>query len=64
MSEALNKIKQYRQQILEGLYNQCTPKQQALFKQMYGSVKKVPDDKIDWAIQQCERTVANNNKTL
>ena len=29
-----------------------------LFNRMYGSVEEIPLDKMDWAIQQCERTLA------
>lgn len=63
MSEALTKIKQYRLQILKELYHQCTPSQQRLFDRMYGdSIDKMPDSKINWAIQQCENTVKKNIK--
>jgi len=72
MSESLEKIKAYRKQVLIDLYNQCTEPQQMLFKRMYSHknlelpidtiIDNMPDDKIDWAIQQCERTVEKNNK--
>lgn len=63
MSEALTKIKQYRLQILKELYHQCTSLQQRLFDRMYGdSIDKMPDSKIDWAIQQCENTIKKNTK--
>ena len=70
MSESLNKIKAYRRQILIDLYNQCTEPQQMIFKRMYSHknlelgindiINKMPDDKIDWSIQQCEKTVEKN----
>jgi hypothetical protein len=51
----------------------CTEAQQHLFRQMYSHkdmerpiddvVDAMPDDKLDWAIQQCERTVENNLRT-
>lgn len=59
-SESLKKIESFRKQTLVDLYNQCTPEQQNLFNRMYVSIEKIPDKKIDWAIQQCERTVAKN----
>lgn len=60
MSEALDKIKSYRKQTLVDLYNQCTVGQQGLFNRMYGSTDKIPDEKVDWAIQQCEKTIKKN----
>ena len=42
------------------LYNKCTPEQQSVFNRMYVSIAAIPDGKIDWAIQQCERTIAEN----
>jgi len=66
MSETINKmndeIKNIKIQTLTNLYNQCTPDQQKLFNRMYTSLEKIPDDRINWAIQQCERTIATNNK--
>jgi hypothetical protein len=46
--------------ILKELLLQCTKDQVELFNRMYGSVDSIKDDKIDWAIQQCERTVEKN----
>jgi hypothetical protein len=59
-SKALKKIDDFRRQTLDDLYNQCTPEQQNLFNRMYVSITAIPDGKIDWAIQQCERTIAKN----
>jgi len=59
-SESLAQIEDYRRQILKDLYVQCNEAQQSLFNRMYGSVEIIPDEKIDWAIQQCERTIAKN----
>lgn len=64
MSEALNKIKDYRKKSLIDLYDQLTPAQQDLFNRMYIDVKEIPDDKIDWAIQQCERTISKNKQEI
>ena len=46
---------------LESLLKQCKPHQQELFNKMYKSIEDIPKDKIDWAIQQCERTLWKNN---
>ena len=47
---------------LRKLLSQCTDKQVDIFNRMYKSVDVIPFSKIDWAIQQCERTIVNNNK--
>ena len=66
MSEALSKIEDFRLQVLKDLYNQCYPEQQELFKSMYFHKTrivewdKMPKDKINWAIQQCELTIKRN----
>ena len=59
-SEALRKIENFRRQTLANLYNECTPEQQNVFNRMYVSIAAIPDRKIDWAIEQCERTIAEN----
>lgn len=51
---------------------QCTESQQETFKQMYSHdnldlsidqvVDKMPDSKLDWAMQQVQRTLSNNKK--
>ena len=64
MSEALNKIRDYRKKSLIDLYDQLTPVQQDLFNRMYVDVEEIPDDKIDWAIQQCERTISKNKQKI
>lgn len=56
--------------ILKELLSKCTEGQQLMFKRMYSnknlelsineSVDNMDDDKIDWAITQCERTVEKN----
>lgn len=56
-----------RQQLKEGLA-QCSEAQRHLFKQMYSHkdlqrpidevVEAMPDDKLDWAMQQVESTLA------
>ena len=57
-------------EMLKELLAQCTEQQQVMFKRMYSHnnldlpinevVEKMKDEKIDWAITQCERTVENN----
>ncbi len=62
MSEALNKIKEFKLSTLTDLYNQLKPEQQDLFCRLYiGGIEKIEESKIDWAIQQCERTIIKNN---
>lgn len=62
MSEALDKIADFRREMLKDLYNQCTPAQQHIFNLMYKGLEHVSDEKIDWAIEQCERTIIKNRK--
>ncbi len=69
MDNSLN-IKTLGRDILKDLLSQCTEDQQMLFKRMYShdnlerdindAVDQMPDDKVNWAISQCERTVYNN----
>lgn len=62
MSESLENIKNFRKDTLKKLLDQCTEPQQQIFNRMYGSLAEIPDEKIDWAIQQCERTIIKNKK--
>jgi hypothetical protein len=58
---------------LKNLISQCTDIQQLFFKKMYSHknielpidqvIDNMGDDKIDWAISQCETTINNNLKT-
>jgi len=57
MSEALKKIADFRRAVLRDLYSQCTQAQQNIFNLMYKSLEDVSDKQIDWAIEQCERTI-------
>jgi len=59
-SKTLKEIELFRKEKLKSLYEQCTKPQQSLFNRMYGSLKLIPSGKIDWAIQQCERTISEN----
>lgn len=45
---------------LTNLYYQLSEGQKALFNRMYGSIETIEDSKIEWAIQQCVRTIENN----
>lgn len=56
-SYTLNKIKKFRRDSLQELLSQCTPDQISIFNRMYKSIDDIPDEKIDWAIQQCENTI-------
>ena len=47
-------------QKLYQLYHQLNKAQQNLFNLMYGSIDTIKEEKIDWAIKQCERTVEKN----
>jgi hypothetical protein len=59
-SKALARVTEFKRQMMRDFLAQCTEAQVDLFNRMYGSVDKIPEDKMDWAIQQCERTVAKN----
>ncbi len=58
-------------EILKDLLSQCTPEQQMLFKRMYAhknveidinhAVDEMEEERISWAISQCERTVFLNS---
>lgn len=60
-SVSLKKIKRYRKNILVRLYNKLKPENIDKFNRMYGSIDVITDDKIDWAIVQCENQI-NRNK--
>lgn len=47
---------------LTNLYYQLTDGQKAFFNRMYKSIDEIPDEKIEWGIKQCERTLENNRK--
>ena len=47
-------------QKLYQLYHQLNKAQQNLFNLMYGSIDTIKEEKIDWAIKQCERTLEKN----
>ena len=47
---------------LRELLSKVPSESKFLFDRMYGSVDTIPIDKIDWAIQQCERTIEKQRK--
>ena len=59
-SKALARVIEFKRQMMRDFLAQCTGAQVDLFNRMYGSVDKIPENKMDWAIQQCERTVEKN----
>ena len=42
--------------------NKCTEGQKKLFNCMYGSIDKIPFDKMEWAEKQIDRTLEENSK--
>jgi len=71
-SLVLKKIAEFKKNTFFDLYNQLTSEQQRFFRMMYShknpelSIEeiydKIPLEKIDWAIYQCENTIIKNNK--
>jgi hypothetical protein len=61
-SDALARVTEFKRQIMRDFLAQCTEAQVDLFNRMYGSVETIAEDKMDWAIQQCERTVLKNSQ--
>jgi hypothetical protein len=67
-------LKNAGKEILKDLLSKCSEPQQLMFKRMYchknlalpinEAVDQMADDKIDWAITQCEKTVSDNAKKL
>ena len=60
MGETLDRIMAFKKAQLHRLLDQCTKEQEAKFDRMYGSRDTIPEDRVDWAIHQCERTVEMN----
>jgi hypothetical protein len=58
----IDNLEEMGREKLRELLAQCTESQVAMFNSMYESVDVIPQDKINWAIQQCERTIAKNEK--
>ena len=63
-----NQLQNYARKILKENLAKCTDRQQLLFKQMYShsnlgasindAIDLMPEEKLDWAMQQVERTLA------
>jgi hypothetical protein len=62
-----NKLQKFaRQELIEGL-SKCTEKQRWIFNKMYSPdnvdrniddvVSDIPEDRLDWAMQQVQRTL-------
>lgn len=61
------KLQDYAKSVLKDGLSQCTDAQQVMFKKMYAHnemnkdindiVDPLPEDKLDWAMQQVERTL-------
>jgi hypothetical protein len=62
MSETLEKVQKFKHDELRSLLDQCTEPQKKLFNRMYESIDEIPPEKMDWAIQQCERTIEMNKE--
>lgn len=69
-SEVLKKVRELKLEIIKVLLSKCNEEQQMTFKRMYAHqqlqspidevVNKMPEDKLDRAMVQCERTVKKN----
>lgn len=56
-SETMTSLKDKMKEMLA----QCTPEQQELFHKMYkNGIDGIPDNKMDWAFCQIERTLKKN----
>jgi len=65
-----NAIQEFARTQLKEMLGKCTEAQQILFKRMYSHnnlsldigevVDNMPEEKLDWAMQQCQRTLKNN----
>ncbi len=54
------RLKKEQREALKNLLLQCTEKQINIFNRMYKSVEEIPEEKISWAMKQCERTINKN----
>ena len=64
-----NQLKEFARNTLKDGLSLCTDGQQLLFKRMYAGgdlalsisevVDNMPEDKLDWAMQQVQRTLAS-----
>lgn len=63
-SPGVKRLRKNKSDFLKELLCQCTEKQKLLFNRMYGSVDTVPEEKIEWAIVQCENTIKENQEGI
>jgi hypothetical protein len=52
-----DKAREFKREQLRELLKQCTEGEIAVFNQMYVSIDKIPDNKMDHAYQQCLNTL-------
>jgi len=53
----MNTLEEMGREKLRELLKQLPTTWVNIFNRMYGSVEKITLDKMDWAIQQCERSI-------
>jgi hypothetical protein len=58
-----DKANKFKREQLRELLNQCTQEEIAVFNQMYVSIDKIPDNKMDHAYQQCLNTIGTREYT-
>ena len=64
MSETLDRIAKFKHDELRKLLSQCLAGEIELFNRMYGSIDDIPEEKINWAIEQCERAIDRRKKEM
>lgn len=64
ISQTLETVRSFKIDRLKELYSQLTEPQQRLFDRMYPILEEIEEEKFDWAVQQCERTLAKNTPTV
>ncbi|MCK5020964.1 MAG: hypothetical protein KAS32_28375 [Candidatus Peribacteraceae bacterium] len=57
MNNITNTLEEIGRSKLKELLQECTNEEINLFNQMYVSVAEIPLEKMNWAIQQCERSI-------
>jgi len=61
MNSAKEQVTEWKREKLRELLSQCTDAQIGIFNRMYKSIDAITNDKMDWAMEQCLRTVEKNN---
>jgi len=63
-TKTLNEIREFRNKKLQEMLNQLPKGWVNKFERMYGTTEAslIPEDKIDWAIQQCENSLRKLGK--